>query len=123
MLHASQTAPTRTGNRSIPNATPPANIIERTDAFVVALAVPGRQKSDIRIELNKLMLTVSAPALTQTENQRFMRQEFGSAPIERKFTLPNSVDVEKIEATVENGILTMTLPKKSEVQPRQISIL
>jgi HSP20 family protein len=107
---------------------PSVNIKESTDEFEVELAAPGFVKSDFNIELNHDMLTVSSEKKIDKETregQQFARREFSYQSFSRSFTLPNTVDSEKIKAKYENGILRVIIPKKEEAKPkpaRQIAI-
>jgi HSP20 family protein len=107
---------------------PSVNIKESPDEFEVELAAPGFVKSDFNIELNHDVLTISSEKNVEKEtkeNQQFARREFSYQSFSRSFTLPNTVDSEKIMAKYENGILRLIIPKKEEAKPkpaRQIAI-
>lgn len=100
---------------------PSVNIKESTDAFEVELAAPGLDKKDFNIELNNDMLTISSEKRIENEikeGQQFARREFSYQSFSRSFTLPNTVDNEKIRAKYENGILRVSIPKKEEAKPK-----
>lgn len=107
---------------------PSVNIKESTDEFEVELAAPGFVKSDFNIELNHDMLTISSEKKVENETgegQQFARREFSYQSFSRSFTLPNTVDNDRIKARYENGILRVLIPKKEEAKPkpaRQIAI-
>lgn len=107
---------------------PSVNIKESTDEFEVELAAPGLDKSDFNIELNHDILTISSEKKIENEineGQQFARREFSYQSFSRSFTMPNTVDNEKIKAKYENGILRVMIPKKEESKPkpsRQIAI-
>ena len=110
-----------------PAATVPAvNIAEDENAFEVALAVPGLKKEDIKINLEKNVLIVSAEKKTEAdaENKKFSKREYSFNSFSRSFTLPQSADSGKIEAEYVDGILTLTIAKKEEAkyQSREISL-
>jgi HSP20 family protein len=116
-------------NFSSTNTTlPSVNIKESADGFEVELAAPGLEKSDFRIELNHDQLTISSEKEKTNEineGQQFTKREFSYQSFSRSFTMPNTVDSEKINAKYENGILKVQIPKKDEAKPRppkQISI-
>ena len=95
---------------------PSANIIETSDDFRIELAVPGINKKDIKINLEKRYLTIEGGDETKTEdsNERFTRKEFNYNSFKRSFRLPHTVDSEKISAKYNDGILNVIIPKKEE---------
>ncbi|HLT48856.1 MULTISPECIES: Hsp20/alpha crystallin family protein [Aequorivita] len=99
---------------------PKVNIRETADAFIVEMAVPGLKKSDFQIELDNQVLSISTETKEEQENQEenYTRREFGYASFKRSFTLPESVDEEKINASYSEGILNIHLPKKEEAKQR-----
>ena len=102
---------------------PSVNIKESTDEFEVELAAPGLEKKDFNIELNNDMLTISSEKKIENEikeGQQFARREFSYQSFSRSFTLPNTVDNEKIRARYENGILRVSIPKKDEAKPKPV---
>jgi HSP20 family protein len=111
------------------NTTLPAvNIKENTDGFMVEMAAPGMAKDDFKIELNNDLLTISSEKKNEhetKEGETYTRREYSYQSFSRSFTLPKSVDAEKISAKYENGILSIEIPKKEEAKPKpakQISI-
>ena len=93
------------------------------------MAVPGMKKSDFNIEIENQILTISSETRTENEKEdddsNYTRREFGYASFQRSFTLPESVDDDKIEAKYNEGILNIELPKKEEAKrqpPRKIDI-
>lgn len=111
-------------NRNFSNTNttlPSVNIKESSDGFEVELAAPGFEKNDFKIELNHDMLTISSEKKTESETkegQQFTKREFSYQSFSRSFTLPNTVESEKIGARYQNGILTVIIPKKEESKPR-----
>ncbi|WAC02535.1 Hsp20/alpha crystallin family protein [Lacinutrix neustonica] len=107
---------------------PAVNIKDSSDAFIVEMAVPGLKKSDFDINLDNKMLTVSAEIRTENNDDNdsnFTRREFGYSSFKRTFTLPETVEYEKISATYNDGILSLSLPKREEAKkkpPKSISI-
>lgn len=109
------------------NAIPEANISEDENKYQIELAVPGLEKKDITVEINKDILKVhhESPEKKENENHRYSRREFLYNGFTRTFIIPESVDDSKMKAKYENGILMLELPKKqkSEVeQKREIRI-
>ncbi|HCN84074.1 MAG TPA: Hsp20/alpha crystallin family protein, partial [Sphingobacteriaceae bacterium] len=82
------------------------------------VAVPGLSKEDIKINLDKNVLSVSADKKTETvdENKKFTKREYSFNSFSRSFTLPESADHSKIEADYTAGILKLTVAKKEEAK-------
>lgn len=106
-----------TGFKSEMVATPAANIRETKDKFAVELLVPGWNKEDFQITLEKNNLVISAEKKEEKkeEGERFNRREFRQYSFKRTFELPETVNAAEISARYENGILELALPKKNEV--------
>ncbi|HPF11660.1 MAG TPA: Hsp20/alpha crystallin family protein [Flavobacteriaceae bacterium] len=101
---------------------PAVNISENFANFVVELAVPGLNKENITVEVEKDILKVSSCVSNEgetIENQdgtKFTRKEFNYTAFERSFTLPETVSKDSIKANYENGVLRIELPKVEEAQ-------
>lgn len=96
---------------------PAVNILESDADFRIEVAAPGLEKSDFKVEVNKDILTISAGKEAQNvEGVKILRREFSFLNFQRSFRLPNSVDVNGIQAGYQNGILTVTLPKRDEAR-------
>ncbi|MGF1557543.1 MAG: Hsp20/alpha crystallin family protein [Flavobacteriaceae bacterium] len=108
------------GMENLASPVPAANIKANEKDFELELAVPGRKKEDFNIEIEKDVLTISFEVKTEeTENTAtYTRREFSLRSFKRAFTLPDSVDVDKIDAAYVDGILKFTLPKKEEALPK-----
>jgi HSP20 family protein len=103
---------------------PAMNSYEDTDAFLVSCDLPGMDQKDIKINLDNNTLTISGTRKLEHEDKKenYQRIECVFGTFSRSFSLPATVDTEKIEANVENGVLKIRLPKREESKPRQISI-
>lgn len=106
---------------------PAVNIIENSKAFDVRLAAPGLKKEDFKIDLENGLLTISSKVKEEKESadQKITRKEFGFSSFQRSFTLPDSVQTDKIDASYNQGILSIKLPKKEGNElhpPKQIEI-
>jgi HSP20 family protein len=106
---------------------PKVNIKEVADAFIVEMAVPGLKKSDFNINLENKILSISAELKEAEESQEeeYTRREFGYSSFKRTFTLPETVNDSKINASYNDGILHVYLPKKEEAKqkpPKTIEI-
>ncbi|WP_138479474.1 Hsp20/alpha crystallin family protein [Dyadobacter bucti] len=99
---------------------PAVNVVESTEGFRIELAAPGLQKSDFKLNLEKNQLTISAQKEQKNEenNEKYTRKEFKYTSFQRTFTLPNSVDGDKIEANYAEGILYVALPKREEAKEK-----
>jgi HSP20 family protein len=101
---------------------PATNVAETDQAFKLEMAVPGFSKEDFTIELEKNILTVSSKKDEKEgkteENDRWNchQREFGHRGFSRSFIVPDEVEKDTIKAEYENGILTITLPKREEVK-------
>lgn len=100
---------------------PAVNVIENENGFKLELAAPGLKKENFKINFNENTLTISAEKEVKTEEtkEKFTRKEFSYASFKRSFTLPKTVDGEKIAASYNEGILTVELPKKEEAKPKE----
>jgi HSP20 family protein len=118
--------PTTWGNDVRSNSAAPVNINESENGYNVEFNVPGRNKEDFKINVEKGLLTVSYEKNEQKEAKevKSVRKEFSFQSFKRSFTLDEKIDADGIEAKYENGILKVLLPKKEEVKsaPKQISI-
>lgn len=115
------------GNEALANyeqnwgfSTPSVNVKEAEDKFTIEVAAPGLNKENFKLHLENEVLTIAAEVKKEQENkeENFTRREFSYGSFKRSFTLPKSVDTEKIEANYENGILNINLPKKEEAKPK-----
>jgi HSP20 family protein len=111
-------------------STPAVNIIETNDDFRLEMVAPGMKKENFKVELQDDVLTISYEHDDNREGERrgwrYTTREYNYHSFARSFSLPETVEIEKIHAMYEDGILTLILPKKDEAkgQPvRQIKVL
>ncbi|UMB55034.1 Hsp20/alpha crystallin family protein [Lutibacter sp. A64] len=99
---------------------PKVNIKETAEAYIVEMAVPGLKKSDFRIDLDNEVLAISTEIKDESEgkDENYTRREFGYSSFKRTFNLPESVNDEKINASYQEGILSILLPKKEEAKQK-----
>lgn len=100
---------------------PAVNIIEGKDEFKIEVAAPGLNKKDFKIDIDRNVLTVSSEKKEEKKEKdedKFMRREFSYRSFSRSFTLPDTVDEDKVSANHKDGVLTITIPKKEEAKPR-----
>ncbi|WP_103019903.1 Hsp20/alpha crystallin family protein [Salinibacter altiplanensis] len=103
---------------------PRTDLSETDDAFRLRLDVPGTTKDDITINLQNNTLTVSGERSSerQKEGEEYVRVERAFGNFHRTFTLPDAVDPESVEATHDEGVLTIHVPKTKTSTRRQIEI-
>ncbi|MEX0327036.1 MAG: Hsp20/alpha crystallin family protein [Puniceicoccaceae bacterium] len=94
----------------------PLDVYEGDDERVIRLEMPGVKKDDIQLELENAILSVEAKRIEKTES--------GDSTIElsRSVSVSDDIDAEKIKAHLENGILSISLPKREQAKPKQITI-
>jgi HSP20 family protein len=103
---------------------PAFEVKETTDSFVLRADIPGVEEKDLDVAVHNGVLTVSgsrsAEERKEGESYALYERQYGS--FTRSFSLPDMADGERIEAKLENGVLTLTVAKKAEAKPRKISI-
>lgn len=106
------------------NFVPAVDIYEDEHALRLKFEVPGIDQKDLDIRLENNTLTVRGERKLEKEEKQenFHRIERSYGSFVRSFTLPNTVEVEKVKADYENGVLNLTLPKKAEAKPKQIKV-
>ncbi len=99
---------------------PAVNIAETADQYRIEVAAPGLQKNDFEVKVEKDLLSIIArKEATDTEqNRQYTRREFNFQSFRRNFHLPEQVDPGAIQASYEQGVLTVTLEKKPEAKPQ-----
>ena len=100
---------------------PAVNVLESDNSFKIELAAPGLKKEDFKINIHENVLTISSEQKTENEENtgKYTRKEFNYKSFKRSFTLPKTVDGEKIVASYDNGVLGLELPKKEEAKPKE----
>ena len=103
---------------------PSVDIKETKDDFVLMAEVPGMSKDDIKINISENTLTVKGEKKEEKkeDDQNYHRVERRYGTFQRSFTLPIQVQGNKVKAAYKDGVLTITLPKKEEVKPKEIPI-
>jgi len=103
---------------------PRTDLSETDDAFRIRLDVPGTTKDDIAINLQNNTLTVSGERSgeRQEDGEEYVRVERAFGNFHRTFTLPDAVDPDRVEATYDEGVLTINVPKTETSPRRQIEI-
>ncbi|HAL51960.1 MAG TPA: Hsp20/alpha crystallin family protein [Sphingobacterium sp.] len=105
---------------------PAANISETPDEYHIELAAPGLKKDDFKINIDHQVLNISVEQRSEnTENsKKYNKREYSYSSFVRSFTLPDSADDSRIEASYTDGVLKINVPKKEEAKSvtRQIEI-
>ena len=108
---------------ALPQYRPSTDIIERTDGFHIFMDLPGVTKDELVIDLKDNELEIRGVVrYSGREGAKDVHFEFGSGEYVRKFTLSDSVDRERIKASLKNGVLELCLPKAEKAKPRKIEI-
>ncbi|RXG15696.1 heat shock protein Hsp20 [Leeuwenhoekiella aestuarii] len=109
-----------TNVNSIGVSIPAVNIIENDESFELAVAAPGKTKADFNIELDNDVLTISAQERKESDKSedkgKYTRREFSYSTFKRAFSLPETVNSAKINASYDNGVLNISIPKKEEAK-------
>ena len=97
---------------------PAVNIKENAEEFLLEIAVPGMKKSDFHIDVDNKILSISSESKEESEHkeENYTRREFGYSSFKRTFTLPDTIESDKISAKYNEGILSVQLPKKEEAK-------
>ena len=105
--------------------TPSVDIFEDEHTLVLNAEVPGLSEDDIELKIEDNTLTIKGERKFEKEikEENYHRMERSYGSFYRAFNLPPTIDVEKISAEHENGVLKITMPKKEETKPRDIKIL
>ncbi len=103
---------------------PPVDVYEDPERLVFRFDVPGVRKEDLSIRFENNVLTVEGSRKLESENHRqnYHRVERVYGRFARSFSLPSTVSGDKITAELKDGILSLSLPKRPEAQPRTIEI-
>lgn len=100
---------------------PAVNILEDEEGLVITADIPGASKESLDVNVEKGILTISAPAQHTVPGTSVYR-EFELANYYRQFTIPESLDHEKARADYVNGILTLRVPKAEVAKPKRIEV-
>lgn len=107
---------------------PKVDVRETDKAYVMDVDLPGVTEKDVEINLKDRVLTIASVQEADREDKKkegkeeYIIRERRTACFSRKFTLPEDIETEKVSAEFKNGVLTITIPRRPEVQPRQIAI-
>ncbi len=104
--------------------TPACDIFEDEEGVTLRFELAGVEPKDVDIRFENGVLTLRGERKLEKEDKResYHRIELGYGTFTRSFSLPSTVDAEKIRAEAKNGILSVSLPKKAEARPRAIQV-
>lgn len=106
-----------------PTFTPPADIIEKGDAVIMLLDLPGADPATLDVTLDKRVLTISAQTKLQIpEGYTPAYTEFRDGSYERRFVFSDLMDGDRIEATLKDGVLRLTVPKAADTGAKKIAV-
>jgi HSP20 family protein len=114
-------------DRELESDVPSVNVKENSKEFNIELAAPGYARDQFKINVENDVLTISAERKDESkdENERYTRKEFSYNSFARSFTLPKSVNADKVDAKYVDGILKLCVHKKEEskvLQKREIQV-
>jgi len=103
---------------------PNVDILETGDSYEIHAELPGVKQEDVKLSLDNNVLTISGEKKQELKEDRdnFVRVERSYGHFERSFSLPATVQAEKVRANFGDGVLTVTLPKAEQAKARQINI-
>lgn len=101
--------------------TPLANITEEDDMFKIKAELPGLDKGDLEVAIKDGMLEIKGEKKEEHEEKKkgFIRKEYSSSSYFRRFKLPENIDNDKIDATLNKGLLEIKLPKKEAEEKKK----
>ena len=101
---------------------PAVDLCETTDAFIVTAELPGLSREQVRIEVHDGHLILQGRRDARVPCEQYHQVERGHGEFARSFSLPRSVDPEKISADLRHGVLTIVVPKVPERGPRRVDV-
>jgi HSP20 family protein len=112
------------GNPGVRRWIPAMDLVESGDAYVLRADLPGLAESDVNIELEDNVLTISGERKTDAESrgEGYYRIERGFGTFSRSLTLPEGVDPDSVQARFERGVLEVMVPKPAQRKPRKVAI-
>jgi len=101
---------------------PAVDILRTDDALTLVADLPGVRKADLEIGIEDGVLTISAPVAEVEPRHEPVYREYGIGGYVRRFSLSDKIDQSRISAELENGVLTVMLPKAERLRPRKIEV-
>lgn len=103
---------------------PAVDVVETSDEIVLTCDLPGVKKDDLDLSISRNVITIKGEKKGEQkkEGAKTFRKETWSGSFQRTLSLPETVDPDKVEASMKEGVLTVKIAKREEVKPRQISV-
>ncbi len=108
-------------NRMKPTS-PAVNVIENENDYKIEVAAPGMTKEDFHVQLNddnQLVISMEKKNENTDNDKKYLRREFSYSKFQQALVLPEDVEKEQISASVNDGVLTISLPKKQQEERKQ----
>ena len=103
--------------------TPPVDLYETTDRYVLIAELPGLTRDDIEIQVQDGTVTLQGRRRSPpVPCERYHRVERGHGAFRRRFSVPVPIDTQGVSADLKEGVLTVTLPKSADAMPRRIEV-
>ena len=103
---------------------PAVDLSENDTHYTLTVEIPGVQKGDVQVELQDDMLVIHGEKKSEREEKkdrgRYLERSYGS--FTRSFTLPSDADAERLEASFKDGVLSIRMPRREPIKPKQIAI-
>jgi HSP20 family protein len=112
------------GNDTLRRWIPAMDLVETEDHFVLKADLPGLAEGDVNVEVEDNVLTISGERKAEHEDKRegYVRVERAFGSFRRSLTLPAGIDAEAVQASFDNGVLEVRIPKPEERKPRKVAI-
>jgi HSP20 family protein len=109
---------------SVQQALLPLDVLEDEKTVIVRASLPGFKPEDVDVQVHNGILTIKAEQTEENEerSERYLRRERRFGAVSRSVALPSMVDEDACDANLENGVLTLRIPKSQEAMPRKIKI-
>ncbi|MDY7027568.1 MAG: Hsp20/alpha crystallin family protein [Spirochaetota bacterium] len=103
---------------------PAVDIVETGDEIVLTCDLPGVRRDDLDLSISRNVITIKGEKKGEQEKEgaKTFRKETWSGSFQRTLSLPETVDPDKVDASMKDGVLTVKIAKREEVKPRQISV-
>ena len=112
------------GDTTRPFLRPAMDVVENEDNFTVRVDLPGLAGDDVHVEMEDNVLTIKGEIgdTIEKEGERYHYRERYSGSFQRSLRLPNTIDANKVDASFDNGVLNIVLPKLPQAQAKKIDI-
>lgn len=103
---------------------PALDVVETNDDFVITCDLPGVSEKEVDVSIAENVLTIKGVKSQTRERseQKIYRRESWGGTFQRTLSLPKGVNADRVQAVLKDGVLTVTLPKREEVKPKQITV-